>query len=267
MISDVTMVVTSCRRSDLLERTLRSFFAHNDYPLREVIVVEDSDDEAVFRVAEMFPEQPIRVIFNKVNIGQSRSIDKAYAQVETPYIFHIEDDWEFTNRGVIASLKEALVCEPDAVLSLARTERDMQGYVRSIRTISTNGVSYKRLFPELHFMWYTFTFNPSLKRTEDYRRIPGGYSAIGNEYALNQYYKSKGVSMCWVMGQDVRHIGGDGRSNYGKQKVPLRRILSRQNRLKWSQSASRKFWHSLRKLGIDTERLQRWTSSRTKTPD
>ncbi|MGI2031416.1 glycosyltransferase family 2 protein [Rhizobium panacihumi] len=256
------MVVTSCRRFDLLERTLRSFFTYNDYPLKEVIVIEDSDDEGIFKLAEMFPEQPIRIIFNKVNIGQSRSVDKAYAEVETPYIFHIEDDWEFTNPGVIAALKETLVAEPETLLALARTETDMQGYVRSVRTRTRNGVAYKRLYPELHFMWYTFTFNPSLKRTADYRQIVGGYSAVGNEYALNQYYKAQSRTMCWVLAQDVRHIGGHGRSNYGKRKDPL---FSRNNRLKWSQSLQRKFWHALRKLGIDTERPQRWLTSRPKT--
>ncbi|MDP9839003.1 hypothetical protein J2T09_003775 [Neorhizobium huautlense] len=261
MTSDVTMVVTSCRRFDLLEKTLRSFFTFNNYPLKEVIVIEDSDDEGVFKVAEMFPDQPIRVIFNKVNIGQSRSIDKAYAEVETPYIFHVEDDWEFTSPNVIASLKEVLVAEPETLLALARAETDMQGYVRSIRTRTRNGVSYKRLFPELHFMWYTFTFNPSLKRTEDYRHITGGYSAIGNEYALNQYYKAQGRTMCWVLGQDVRHIGGHGRSNYGKRKNAF---VSRRNWSKWSQSAQRKFWHGLRKLGIDTELPQRWLTLRRK---
>lgn len=261
MTSDVTMVVTSCRRFDLLERTLRSFFSHNDYPLKEVIVIEDSDDEGIFKIAHMFPDQQIRIIFNKVNIGQSRSIDKAYAEVETPYIFHVEDDWDFTNPGVIASLKQALVAEPETLLALARTESDMQGYVRSIRTRTKNGVSYKRLYPELHFMWYTFTFNPSLKRTADYRQIAGGYSAIGNEFALNQYYKAQRRTMCWVMGQEVHHTGGHGRSNYGKQK---NRLLCRGNWSKWSQSAQRKFWHGLRKLGLDTELPQRRFARRPK---
>lgn len=261
MTSDVTMVVTSCRRFDLLERTLRSFFSHNDYPLKEIIVIEDSDDEGIFKIADMFPDQPIRIIFNKVNIGQSRSIDKAYAEVETPYIFHVEDDWDFTNPGVIASLKQALVAEPETLLALARTESDMQGYVRSIRTRTKNGVSYKRLYPELHFMWYTFTFNPSLKRTADYRQIAGGYGAIGNEFALNQYYKAQRRTMCWVMGQEVHHTGGHGRSNYGKQK---NRLLCRGNWSKWSQSAQRKFWHGLRKLGLDTELPQRWFARRPK---
>ena len=41
--SDVTVVLTSCNRQDLLERTLDSFFLHNTYPIREFIVIEDGD--------------------------------------------------------------------------------------------------------------------------------------------------------------------------------------------------------------------------------
>jgi hypothetical protein len=41
--SDVTLVLTSCGRQDLLERTLDSFFVYNTYPIREFIVIEDGD--------------------------------------------------------------------------------------------------------------------------------------------------------------------------------------------------------------------------------
>lgn len=256
------MVVTSCRRIDLLERTLRSFFKFNTYPLKEIIVIEDSDDERIFNILEMFPDQPIRVIFNKVNIGQLRSVDKAYADVQTPYIFHIEDDWDFTGCDVIASLRDVMIAEPETLMALARTESDMKGYVRSLTTKRANGVPYKRLYPELHFMWFTFTFNPSLKRTAEYRQIEGGYSAIGNEYALNLYYKAQRRTMCWLLGYNVKHIGDHGRSNYGQRKS---QFWHYGNLSKWSQSGQRKFWHGLRKLGIDTEQLQRWFTPRPKS--
>jgi hypothetical protein len=45
--SDITLVVTSCGRFDLLRRTLASFDRYNDTPLREVFITEDSGDEAV----------------------------------------------------------------------------------------------------------------------------------------------------------------------------------------------------------------------------
>src|SRR5271170_1236016 len=42
--SDVTVVVTSCGRQDLLERTMDSFLKYNRYPISKYIIVEDSGD-------------------------------------------------------------------------------------------------------------------------------------------------------------------------------------------------------------------------------
>ena len=39
--SDVTLAITSCNRLPLLTSTLAGFFAFNDYPLREIRIVDD----------------------------------------------------------------------------------------------------------------------------------------------------------------------------------------------------------------------------------
>jgi len=43
-MNDVSLVITSCGRFDLLERTLDSFFKYNTYPIKEVIITEDSTE-------------------------------------------------------------------------------------------------------------------------------------------------------------------------------------------------------------------------------
>ena len=45
--SDITLVVTSCGRFDLLKRTLASFDLFNTADIREVFITEDSGDDAV----------------------------------------------------------------------------------------------------------------------------------------------------------------------------------------------------------------------------
>ena len=45
--SDVTLVVTSCGRFDLLTRTLASFDAFNTTPIRGVFITEDLGEKAV----------------------------------------------------------------------------------------------------------------------------------------------------------------------------------------------------------------------------
>lgn len=260
----VSAVVTSCRRFDLLEKTLKSFLEHNDYPLDELIVIEDSDDRGIYGVEPLLEGTRHRIIFNGKNIGQIASIDKAYADITSDYIFHMEDDWLFTRKGFIARAVAILEQERQAILVTVRDDADMPRYVRSLRTRRAGTASYKLAFPELHFLWHTFTFNPGLRRTEDYRAISGGYVALGDEASLSRHYKAENRDMAWLIGGGVRHTG-DARSNYGsgwgyRKSVSHARIthlFRRQNLHKWRESLKRRFWHTLRQLGIDTEDLQR----------
>jgi hypothetical protein len=263
----VTAVVTSCRRFDLLEKTLRSFLEHNDYSLDELIVIEDSDDQGVYAVEPVLQGVNHRLILNGVNIGQIASVDKAYAEVKSDYIFHMEDDWLFTRKGFIAGAVEILENEPRAVMVTVRDDADMPRYVRSLRTRQTATARYKLAFPELHFLWHTFTFNPGLRRTAEYRAIVGGYAALGDEMAISRYYKAGNRDMAWMIGGGVRHFG-HARSAYGNgagyrksstSSGDLSRLLGRKNLRKWRESLGRRFWHGLRLLGIDTEPLQRRT--------
>jgi len=43
-MEDVTAVITSCGRFDLLEETLDSFFEFNTYPIKKIIITEDSTE-------------------------------------------------------------------------------------------------------------------------------------------------------------------------------------------------------------------------------
>jgi glycosyltransferase involved in cell wall biosynthesis len=260
----VSAVVTSCRRFDLLEETLRSFVEHNDYPLDELIVIEDSDDRGVYAVEPLLQGVKHRIILNGRNLGQIASIDKAYGEVKSDYIFHMEDDWLFTEGGFIERSIEVLEKEPQVILVTVRDDADMPRYVCSLKTRQAATARYKLAFPELHFLWHTFTFNPGLRRTRDYQALPGGYTSVGDEASISRYYKAENREMAWLVGGGVRHTG-HARSTYGtgwgyRKSVSgrrIRRLLRRQNLHKWRESLKRRFWHILRLLGIDTERFQR----------
>ena len=109
MPPSVTVVITSCNRHNLLFNTISSFIKFNTWKhIQKMIIIEDckiSNEQAVSMesnvlsiVSSLFP---VHIIFNDNNIGQIASIDKAYSFVETPYTFHLEDDWEFYNSGFI----------------------------------------------------------------------------------------------------------------------------------------------------------------------
>jgi hypothetical protein len=88
----VTICVTSCGRLDLLQKTLASFNQFNRGG--KFILSEDSaDPEIIKQVRNLFPD--IIVLHDEARTGLMKSIDRIYSKVETDFIFHLEDDWEF----------------------------------------------------------------------------------------------------------------------------------------------------------------------------
>ena len=54
------MVITSCGRQDLLERTLDSFLRYNTHPIKEFIIMEDGDGERNAALAYKYRDHPMR---------------------------------------------------------------------------------------------------------------------------------------------------------------------------------------------------------------
>ena len=98
---EVTVVVTSCGRQDLLEITLDSFLRHNSFPIEEIIVVEDGDGANNNILMQKYSQHPFRWLATGRRVGQIAAIDVAYEAVRTEYIFHCEDDWEFYAPGFV----------------------------------------------------------------------------------------------------------------------------------------------------------------------
>lgn len=164
MDQDVTLVVTSCDRFDLLRKTLDSFFAFNTYPIAKVILTEDS--------GVLFPDwvgayhSDTGLIEQEESVGQVASIDRAYATVDTPYIFHLEDDWEFYRPGFIEASMEIMEKEPQCITVWLRDRKDTGKHPINGDMVDTNWHG-----------WHGFTWNPSLKRLSDYRAV-GSYGAV-----------------------------------------------------------------------------------------
>jgi hypothetical protein len=97
---DTTFVLTSCARFDLLAETMLTFCERNTAPIARYLVVEDSGDASVRNVLGALPVA-IEFLVNDPPLGQMASIDRAYAAVGTPYVFHCEDDWRFLRGGFV----------------------------------------------------------------------------------------------------------------------------------------------------------------------
>lgn len=221
MNKDVTLVITSCGRFDLLKETLVSFFKFNTYPISECIIVEDSGSVTTLDFLLKYIPVPVKFIINERNIGQIQSIDKAYSQVSTPYIFHCEDDWEFFKHGFIEESFKILNVDEKVITVWLRSHTDTMRHPIDLEIISKENTQYQYLATNYLGKWHGFTLNPGLRRTSDCLKLypysnlevmvrKKKTSLIGEVDLSVHFFNAgfRGAITCDSEGF-IRHIGGE----------------------------------------------------------
>ena len=210
--SDVTVVITSCGRQDLLRRTLDSFLRFNTYPISRFIITEDSGIAGINDpLKQRYAVLPMFWIERPEKRGQIACIDDAYSRVETKYIFHCEDDWEFYDREFIEKSRVILENCPGVMQVWLRAEFDTNGHpvepYEWTAGSATRSFGWRRMAygytNSNGFVWDGFSFNPGLRRLSDYKLV-GPYAEGGISLA----YKAHLFSAVILTGNgSVRHIG------------------------------------------------------------
>jgi hypothetical protein len=203
LTSTVSAVLTSCGRADLLVRTLDSFFRFNTCPIAQLLVVEDGYSVPEQLSAYSFP-CAYKIICTGERVGQIAAIDYAYSRLESEYIFHLEDDWEFYASGFIERSLSVLERHPNCLQVHLRALDDINGHPIGDKVHDCEGVTWRRLvygYLAGGFEWNGFSFNPGLRRLADYIAV-GGYGvhnlAAGSdtradaaEAALSRLYRQR----------------------------------------------------------------------------
>jgi len=227
MTQDISysVVVTSCKRFDLLRQSLSSLASHLDVAPVEWILVEDSDDDACSKVLEDLGIKAT-VIVNGSRLGQIQSIDRAYNRVRTPYIFHCEDDWHFFRSGFVRESWVLLERLPDISMVGLRSRAEQNPRVRNMPALTLEGIGYFVLDPALHPEYFSYSFNPGLRRTADYHRL-GPFVPLGHEPDISYAFKKQGFSIANLEVPAVGHIGDGRHVNDPTQPVKARTVLQK----------------------------------------
>ena len=247
-----SVVLTSCGRFDLLAETVASFLNHMDEAPEAFIVAEDTGDAAAaeaLKPLEPALGKPFTVLLNRPQLGQMRSIDKAYGEVTTPLVFHCEDDWEFFRTGFIAESRRILAARPEISMVGLRPRLELNPRVRDSAPLTLEdgrpggAVPYFELDPSLHPEYFSYSFNPGLRRMSDARAI-GPFAPIGREEDVSYAFKKQGFRIANLEAPAVRHLG-DGRHVLDPTSKPKpRNFLERLQR-----SANKRLKRIRRKLG------------------
>ena len=227
----VTVCVTSYDRFDLLKQTIDSFMSLNTYAIERFVVVEDSAKlEMRDKIFKEYGDS-IDLIFNEINLGQPRSIDKAYKTITTDYIFHTEDDYLYFGNPHFIQDSICILEERGDVHQVWL--RHLENYLVSHGLAALCGEDGIRFFEdEVLFTsarvpyrmlrlphwgsWCGFSWNPGLRRTCDYRRLfPDGYAAhvqpgkIGfhAEYACNVHAMKNEYRAAFLVNGACNNVG------------------------------------------------------------
>jgi hypothetical protein len=210
--SDVTVIITSNRRWCYLYTTLTTFMKYNSYCVKNIIVVEDSGNiDIKNKIKQYFPQ--VQLLFDGQKKGQLTRIREAWALVDTKYVFHMEDDWEFCHPFFIEQSKILLEGNPELLNVWLRDIDDTNLHPILPELHNVKNLYYWKLTWNYATDWHGFTWNPTLM---DYKYV---YNEITNphvfnsaegiqaEVALSNRFKILNKKSAIIPGGFIRHIG------------------------------------------------------------
>ena len=206
---EVTFILTSCGRQDLLERTLDSFIKFNTYPIKEYWIYEDSG------VVEINDQLKIKYPFinwiePKERTGQIVALDALWNKVDTPYAFTCEDDWEFYKPHFIEESMAILEKNPKILQVWLRERTEANGHPIYWPSEVEWGIMKTN-----HGLWTGCCWNPSLKRKSDYNLLKayGKHTQFNRkvpwkaESTIGQIYMKLGFKAAILPEGYIKHIG------------------------------------------------------------
>lgn len=209
-MKDITLVLTSCGRFDLLDRTLASIGSSTLSSLSSKIIIDDSGNASAKDYFSKY-DSSWKIIINEENLGQPKSVDKAYSFVTTPYIFHCEDDWHFDS----VPLEECLDVLNSREDLLQVTFRQSCPHPEEDIQLTPSGTPYRLKVSGWRGQWYGFSYNPSVFRKAAYEEIKP-YSGV-LEQNISKLYYDKGYRSASLVNKTYHHIGeGRGTGSYKK---------------------------------------------------
>jgi hypothetical protein len=226
-----TLAITSCNRHDLLKRTLDSFIRHTDLLPTTTVILEDSDAPPPAWINAM----PYCAVLGRLKWrtngqrrGQIFSLDSLYAEVDTPYVFHLEDDWEFIRGGDFMRRSFITLERFPLVSAVSLRGADCNGH--PLVSDFPCGLQQK---PGWEGGWGGYSFNPGLRRMSDLKMFGGSFGRFvgygrhgcGHELDISRRALDLGYRIAVLDTEPhVKHIGA-GVSRAVQPLPPAPRVL------------------------------------------
>jgi hypothetical protein len=220
-MAEVTVIYFSCRRTDLLYRSIKSFLEVNTYSISEFIIANDSGDKKIHDELRN-TYGGVTFVLNQINMGLIASVDRGYSNIKTEYFFHCEDDWKVTKDFI----QDSLTIMQDPKIEEVWLA-DYNNHPLEPEVLKAGNVTYKLACDNYQkgmngyndFAWHGFTTACGMKRLSDYKKV-APYSDIPwqgtiwhREQAIGERYHDLGYRAACLLDERAVNIGY-GRSEY-----------------------------------------------------
>ena len=206
--SDITTFVLSCNRLDVLDQTLKSFYATRDY-ITKMVILDDSSQPGIFETLVERYGHDCDVICFPRNRSQWWAMDFMVSYCDSDYIFYLEDDWELLKPGYLTQSKQIL-----------EKYRDIGAVDTSWRTFEWQGIDsydpvliddtfyYKKPWKitDNHVAWHCWIGSPNLRRRDDLIML-GRVEKWHNEWNIDRKFTALGFKGAFLNGEYSRHLG------------------------------------------------------------
>lgn len=237
----ITIITTTCKRFELFYRTVNSVIKYvtdlHEHLYEWIVIDDNSDDQMRDNMREKFPF--ITYVFKDREFkGHSKSMNMIFDLVKTPYVFNIEDDWEFffpdnyisKMLNVFAKSQDDSIGQVLVNINYAEdvtTYKDVRG---SSMRVTTDGQPYwihnhytgeeltqknNELRRSNNFYWPHFSLRVGIAKVDVLRRV-GKFNENASHFEMEygQRYVSSGYKTAFLNGVFCLHIG---RRTYERQ--------------------------------------------------
>lgn len=231
----VTICVTSCGRIDLLDETLASFRTYNSGGT--FLISEDSTDAQVIEEIKLrYPG--MTVLSGATRLGLMGSIDRLYSAAETPYIFHLEDDWKFDGavnwQAAIDLLDQN---EKIANISVRAFDEIKPKYRSKSTLLKSSDQPFQVMHTNAHPEFFGWSSNPGLIRKSLYDHYKPFSRMLHDQ--MSGLIKSDGRVLAYMLPGVARHIG------VGRNVVdPMMPARPKSRPKKWIRAIKKKLYYA-----------------------
>lgn len=231
----VTVCITSCGRLDLLAETLQSFRAYNSGG-RYLLSEDSTDPDVIAEVTRRYPE--IKVLSGSERLGLMGSIDRLYSAVETPYIFHLEDDWTFDGPVDWAAAIALLESNPNvANVSLRAFDEIKPKFQARSDRADYAGRVFQIMRTNAHPEFFGWSSNPGLIATSLYHTYKPFKRMLHDQ--MSGAIKKDGRVVAYLLPGVARHIGR------GRNVVdPMMPARPKSRPLKWLRAFKKQLYYA-----------------------